>query len=750
VMKNKGKLFENKKAFLFWLMAVLVLVVSFSLVFKKNFKQLFFFKYEEIDVRPLFKGPPGDPFGEGAFSSPIAAEHSGIALSPGEQGEIDFIFQKPISFDSFSLFFKGNLHSISSFLAEDFDVYCHDEQGNLKKIDVVKGNKSSVYQFYSSEELKTDAVKIVVYKAPANNMVAFGDLKFYRKERINFLSGLKIFLFEKRKTLPFYLFFSFFFYLFLVLPGYLLFDVFSKRIRLFRDNDAKVVFAPVLSLACLFIVALIYLLTGFKKALDLYGIFFIVAGFFFIKRRLYKKILAAKFPLLLISLFLLIVLFLQAQRDYLFNLPYIEKYLDKLEVIPLHSSYYGYHSDNTSQWRIAKLFLKKIPLSADIAEDYLMGFKPEEVLNRTPFFPLATMVILHLFGGSHFIYQRFLNVLAGLYYGAIYLLLKAFFPRRVAKIGSLLVLLNVPLTFLTANAELYFKYFSIYPVFLAIVLFLKQKDSRGMLIGLLCGLAFFIHPYTLPFSITLLLLFLLRYRMTRTFFKKTVPILLVLALLFSYWVLSPRIFGAKKNFDDYTYHFEELIKPQKDIVKVKLVNLLNLFIPVVVLESSPTKELSPKSILTAFEFLRYSLITNLSPLFILLLGYFWLKNFRRDLQKIVLALVPLLIFWLFYLRDYRWNNYGGAYFLIYPFVIPLLLAYVADKLLKKRLAIRLGTFFTYPIFMFWMLRMIGGVFVDREYIPSVVTIAKWALVLIFFGVSFWLLKLVARQNHFDD
>lgn len=702
----------------------------------------FFTKYEEIDVKLLFIGEADGPGGEGAFSSPISERHAGVRVSGDKEAEINLTFRQPISFDSFSLFFKGNLHSVSSYLAEDFDVYYKDKSDRWRKIDQVRGNRSSVYRFYSPVTLSTDSIKIRISKAPFFDIVTYGDLKFYKGYRVGFLEGIEKFFFEQRKSLPAYLFYSFLFYILLLIPGYVTLDLIGRRRNNFIDAEYKIVFAPVITIVLLFLIALIYLLIGKLSILNFYWIIFVFSLFIFLNRRLYKEISSSKFLLFLIGTILLITFLIQAQRDYLFNLQYIEKYLDELEFIPLRGGYYGYHADNTRPWGIARLLLDRKPIFGTHTEDYLMGCAPKEVLDRTPLLPMVAMVILHIFGKSHFIYQRFLNVLAALYYGGAYILLRTYFSRRVAKIGSILILLNVPLTFLAFNAEVYYKYFAIFPMLLAFILFFKEKNEKSLLIGALIGIGFLIHPITLFFSAVLFILYFLKCRFTHQFFKKATAAFSILIILFVCWSLISYYLKAEASISEKNVYLGQITTINYETVKNKLENLLNIFIPNILLKQPDGGSIRLMSQDFWIPVARFSIISNLTPaIFILFLIYFG-KNIRNNLEILLMAITPLLIYIILY-PDYTFKHH----YLLYPFVIPCFLGCVTSGLIEEKRLIRLVVFGSYPLFMFIGLYFFSGVFVTMQYTSFVIHGLFWGIILLYTFLSLLLIKIGACDSN---
>jgi len=372
-----------------------------------------------------------------------------------------------------------------------------------------------------------------------------------------------------------------------------------------------------------------------------------------------------------------------------------------------------------------------------------MGIKPKAIFDRTPLLPMITMVILRMFGESHFIYQRFLNVLAALYYGGFYLLLKTYFSKRVAKISSILILLNVPLTFLAINAEIYYKYFALFPMLLTFILFLKEKGEKSFLIGALMGIGFLIHPMIIIFSTTLLLLYFLRYKFTSKFFKKTRIAFSVLIFLFVFWTLISCYLKSEAGIVATSFYLENITTVNKEAIVNKFANFANIFVTNVLLK----KPSGGKVQLMSREFwdslIRFSIITNLTPVMFVLLLIYFKKNIKKDYEILLMAVTPL-VFVIVLASDYAfsWN-----FNVVYPFLIPCLLGYVTSRLVKGKRLVKLIAFGSYPVFMFISLYFVSGVFVKMKYTSLIVYGLFLGIILLYIFLSLFLIKMV-RKNEF--
>lgn len=713
-----------------------------SLKISINFVDRLVFQYKEIEVKHLFIGETDNAENDGIFASPISGQVRSLAVADGSPTELKLSFKEQISFDSFSIFFKGNLHSVSSYLAENFDVFYQDEQETWQKIDEIQNNSSSVYQFYSSGTISTNSIKIVVYKAPCGS-VQFSDLKFYQKVKVGLIKGIGNTFFEQRKSLPAYFFYSFLLYAFLFIPGYVFLSSLGNKTGSFEGKEEyKIILSPIVTIILLFFIAILYLLTGNNGIFDFFWIIFIFSSLIFLKKDLYRTIFSSKSLWFFIIMAFLITFLVQAERDCLFNFQYAEKYLDKLEFIPLRGGYYGYHGDNILPWRIAKLFLRRIPLNGENTKDHLLGFKPKDVFDRTPGLPLITMVILRLLGESHFIYQRFLNVLASLYYGGAYLLLKKYFSKKVAQITSLLVLLNVPLTFLAFNAEVHYKYFAIFPILLAFLFFFEKKNTNHFLIAILICVGFLVHPMTLIFSSILFLSYFLRYKLTLKFFKKAALAFLLLTLFIIAWALVSKHYKSKFGISSTGLYFKKVAVFNEEVVVNKFVNLVNIVIPNILLRKPGGGKILFQSRDFTIPVMRFSIVFNLTPLMFILFFVHLKRSIKENKEVLLMAGLSPLIYIILY------SSYApGNYFVLYPFIIPCLLGIITNRLVRKKKIFKLIIFSTYIAFMLVSLYFVSGVFITMKCVSIVTHQLFWMIVLMYLFLSGILIKLIAKDGH---
>ena len=735
----------NKKTLIIFFIAFLSTGLFFGLkgsILTDKFIDVFFTKYQEIDIKDSFIGNDNDPEGNEILGSPLTQVGVIVSsISPRSPRTIHFGFKKPIRFDSFSIFFYGDLHSVSSTSAKDFCVYYQDKKDQWQVMAEVRDNTSPVYQFRSPTTISTNAVEIVILRASFHGIVRYGDLKFFQKQRVGVGEKLKFFINSRRRGLLARWFYYFTFLGFLFLPGYIIMDLITKRKKWKIDSDSKIIFSPVFSIVFLSLIALIYLLTGRKAILNSYLFIFLCSLIWFVKnrKRLFKEIRNSITPLLLITTALLIIFLVIAERDYLFNLPYFYHYLDKLEPIPM-AGYPGYEADNRFQWGIARMFLHRFSPWSTEATPFLLGGTPATVFDRTPVLSLMTTVILGIFGESHFIYQRFLEVLAVLYYGAAYLVIKSYFSKRIAKIVIVLILLNVHLTYYAFNAEVYFKYFAIYPMLLALILINKKGRFNNLITGLLIGISFFIHPMVLIFAAVVFFVYLKKYKISRKFFEKSFISFFSTFVFFLGWALFSRYIKQKANLDlleSQNLYLKKLLSFRPQFLFNKLINIVNIFIPDVLLKSFHGS-IGKADFFNYFIkfFLRLSLMAALSPIFIIVLILSLInKKFKNNWLFLYFGIGPLIIFVLI-LHDYSF----GGYVLFYPFIMPFLLTLIVSRLVCMNIKKRLLIMVSYLLFMLLSLYYFSGVFVSINCASLVVHRLFLMILVIYFALSTLLLK----------
>jgi len=707
---------------------------------KNGFVNTFLSEYiEDNDAFSLFVGD------QKLLESPISGDYLRVAASEDNPANIELPFSQPVSLNGFSLFFPGDLHAVSSYLAEDFDIYFKGDKNDWVLIDSVQGNRASHYTLRMDKNKDVKSFKLVINKAAFDNSIGIGDLKFYVKSPTSFPQGVANFINDHRKGFLSYLGYTFIFYFILLIPGYVLLHLIDNRLKINCHVEDKIAFSPIISVLILAILSLAYIFTEIGQFIEIYVLIFVISLFLFLRLGLYKELKKGIFFLFIIASILLIANLLQAERDFLFNLDYIEKYLDQLKFIPLRGGYYGYHIDNTRSWGIARSFLHHAPVFSEEAKSYRLGESGFSVFDRTPFLSVVTVSILKLFGESHFIYQRFLNVLMALYYGAAYLVVKSFFSKHTAKIVSVLMLLSVHLTYHMLNVEIYLKYFAMYPMFLAFAL-ISEKNSpkmkpNSLIIGLLVALSFFIHPMALIFMAVLFFIYLKRDRISKVFLTKSVATFFPAFVLFCGWAFFSNYMKQKSGLDlsqSRNIYVERLSTFSLSSFLNRLINLINIFIPNILLKGIDKEIGFLRQWIILF--LRFSIVSVLTP-GIFLAGVLRLKrkHLKKYWQSLWLGIGPIIIL-LIVLPDYS----IGEYALSYQFSLPFLLGFIVEQLNLVSVGKRLLIFVSYPLFMLVPLYYFSGVFIGIRYASLSVGVLFVAIILTYILLSLILLKLVCK------
>jgi len=388
---------------------------------------------------------------------------------------------------------------------------------------------------------------------------------------------------------------------------------------------------------------------------------------------------------------------------------YIGKYLDGQIPVAI-DNYIGYFVDNLYPWRIARYYSNGcVYNSSSYCIDLISG---TSLFSHTPALPLIVSNVIGIFGEGNFIYQRLLEIFAVLYFGPFFVLVKRKYSKQVALVSMLLVLTNVQLMYLSINAEIFYKYFSIYPIFLSLILFSKNNKFSRLSLGILLGFAFLIHPSTLIFSGGILFAFIIKNKIKPSFIGYILPVYFALLLLLIMWFVLPRylqISGkAEKSLKVYT---TEVLYTDSNIIKTKAKNLIYLFLPNFRLKDIPADSLFKAPKAYYIEVTRYSIIFNITPLVFIYLLWLLHKNIKKDLLIPLLSATPLFIYLIFYLNrpDYI-VHYGGGYFLLFPFSIPLLLSFVASNLLVLGVRYRMLVIITYFLFMLLNLYLLSACF----------------------------------------
>ncbi|MFZ5424777.1 MAG: hypothetical protein ACOZAO_03150 [Patescibacteria group bacterium] len=720
------------------LLVIAPAIVLLLLVFATNLKEipvetkeplLNFTGNESLLLSPL---EPGDGFAAQAQGAPI-----------------DITFSIPTTINGFSFLFGGNLHEVSSYLAEDFDIYVLSANGEWHSEAEIRSNKkaSFVYMFEDSREVL--GIRLVIHKAPFSNAVLIKDLKFYNLKTVTVLNGLTHFLQSQSKSVFSYYFYSIIFYFWLIIPGFVVMKYMNTRLSLKFSGEKLYVFAPVISFCLLAAVTTFYLLFRQKIIFDLYWLYFLFSIYLLIKNTYWKEINISKQIIFVTAFALLITTSLQIKRDYLFNLNYIEHQMDALQYMPhyFYGGYFGYHADNTMPWGIARAYINDAPLYSEEASRYRIGFGPESVIDRTPMLPLMVAPILRTFGESHFIYQRFLTVIMLFYYPAAFILLKRYFNEKTATIVSILMLLSVQLTFQVNNVEIYYKFIAIFPTFLALVSLKSSKTSlftKHALAGLLLGVSYLIHPITLFFVITLGVLHLKGIKLNTNYIKRSLYLFGPVLVLFAVWMLFTlyiRSIAPEHASLRQAIYVEEVSRISTEPLLNKLYNVVNIFVPDFQRRANSYKLFS--SDYFRIEFSRLSLIAAVTPFFLLtlVLKGFRKKFFRKYFAHFVFGLFPFVVYLAFF------HKYSlGGYILLYPFTLPFLFGLIVTLLQRIELEKRIYIYLSYPVFMLVPFYYISEVFTKLLHKNFTVYTMSFILFSLYIYLSFLLIAKVTRYK----
>lgn len=740
--------FQKRTVFRVAILLLILVGISFVLFHKfliTKFTDTFLTKYQEVAVRDVFVGGAGDSDGEHTFASPLAPEGMIVRyISSRTPGIIHFNFKEPIALDGFSLYFYGDTHSVSSALAEDFWIYYLDEKNEWNLAKEVWDNTSPVYNFRSLKTISTKSIEIIISKAFFNDNIHYGDVKFYAKEKVGFFKGIKLFAENHQRSLVARLVYYLIFLVILFLPGFVLIDAVFRKKKFSLDSDLKLIFSPIFSVVFWSLSSLVYYFTGSRLLFSFFWLIFFCTLIILLKKKRYffKELTESRHLLIVMGLALLMIFLVMAERAYLFNLPYIYRYLDKLNPIPMMTGYYGYEADNLFQWGLARMFSNRLsPWDPNAGHLFLEGSRTA-IFDRTPTLPLATAFVLNFFGQSHFIYERFIEILAVLMYGGAYLAIKSFFSKRTALIVGFLMILSVHLSCYAFNAEIYFKYFAFYPVFLALAIIKKEDWFSNVILGLLLGLAYFIHPLTLVIVSILPFVYIKRYKFSKRFFTKSFFSFAPTCLMLIGWMLFARFAKQSAGInlaEDANIYVSKLSSLEANWWINKLINIVNIFAPNT-FSKSFSGGFNDAEFLNNFisNFFRLSFISAMSPIFLFMIGFSLLKKQLKEYWDIFFyGIGPLFIFVL------AIHSYSmGGYAIFYPFILPFLWGLVVARLNPMNKIYRLLTTASFPLSMLASLYYFSGVFIRIKCASSMVHGLFWAILICYFIISGILLKLV--------
>lgn len=700
------------------------------------FVLLFFIpdKYEEVETASLLSG--SGPI-EGIYTHPYQNQTSPLCITNIHEGSPISVYLKydtPISFDGLSIYFPGNTHSITSFAPKYLEVDYKDGL-NWKKYEGLSNIAKPYFKTLSEKGVTTDEIVFRIDGAfsKKDKTVCLEHLQFLQRKDTGLFQKLQNFMKEKLYSVSSYITFYTVFLIILFTPGFVFLN-YSKKQGL--DEELKVILSPIVTIFFMMFLTVLYLLSGVKAILWMLPAMTLFSVYIAIRYKLYKNYYASKEMFLTLAISLFVTALIISKRDVMFNLQYLRGYLDSFKPIPM-DGYTSFFVDNRFPWGIARLYLHRTPLGSELAKFFLIG---TTVFERTPGLPMIVTPILNIFGESHFIYQRYLEVLTAIYFGSIYFTAKRIFSKKVAQITALLVLANVQLLYIDFNTELFYKYIAIYPALIATTIYFSKVEHKNHIIGILLGVSFLIHPSTLVIVGAFGLVYLLDKGLTQKTIREFLPTALIVGILFLGWYLAPKFLTLDKfSSKQESLYFKEALQIDRNIFYVKATNAVALFFP-----NPFMKDVEFFSWTQRFQFLRYSLIANFTPMFFIVFVYIAIKRIKKDYPLLILIISPLIIYWAIYLnRIEQYYNYGGAYFLLFPFVLPLGLMYTTSYLIEKttKSKVLIAAFITYVITMCIAFFEISGVFrSDLSYpspVPKLEAIIIFLVFLYICGLLIW-------------
>ena len=673
-----------------------------------------------------------------------------VAIGKNEESVLDLDIPNALHLDGLSFYFVGDLTKQPSVGARKIAVYYEDKDGQLKLFDSVENNSQPYYRFFSKHGVETSRLQLRLsepfyYNLEGGGDVRINDLHFYKKITADLFDSLKSNFHFYSQSVAAYIFYYFVFLILLFPPGFVVFSLLSKKFNLFFDSEFILILSPVFGIVAMFFTTIIFLITNFKIVLYIYPAVALLLIVEFIRRKLYGELFKNYLIIIFMLIALLCIFLVIVQRDYYFNLQYLGTYLDNLRPIPI-DGYSGYFVDNLFPWRIARVYFHDYALSSPEARNLLTE---TTIYDRTPVLPMISANIMSILGEGHFVFQRFLEILAVLFLGVYYSLVRRYYSSKVAVVSVLLVVLNVPIFLIAQNAEIYYKFLSIYPVLLALIVFFFFKRYPNFIIGCLLALAFFVHPSTLIYSLAVLSLYIFRYKFTKALLRNIYPVISILLLGFAVWFLVPSfVKDSVTSTNNHSFYISEASKVDKNFILAKTYNLVSLFIPTIFKIGEGSKEAFSFKYLFNHIFLRFSIISNLTPLFFLLLPLYFVKKYQEAKRWIFISISPLIIYWLLYLNQADFFfQYGGAYFILYPFVIPLCLAFVINYLLKEKMVYKIIILVSYLAWMLINLYYLSGIFEKMKSPQAMISELSWLILLIYGSLSFFVFLRVSEQKN---
>ena len=520
----------------------------------------------------------------------------------------------------------------------------------------------------------------------------------------------------------------------------------APRLKHPLDHFARITASPIISFCVLSLLATIHVLTNIRGVLGIYSIVFIFSIFTFFYKQYHRDLEQMIPALLVITVSLLITFVVVVRGDYLYDLPNIGYSLDNQEPIA-DTGYTGYDADSLTPWRLGRVYLQKLPLDSPNTQTFLHGAL---FFERTPLLPLATATFMNTFGQGHFVYQRFLEVLAAIFYLSLFYFIFTYTQNKhLSKVIFLLILINVPLSMMGYNIEVYYKYFASYPIFLSLAIINSNyRKHHPFIMASLSGIAFLIHPYTILLTAGVLIFVSSSSKFNRKTFKVILPTIVTLLILLILWIIIPKtaVF-TKLAVENQSLYIKDVTTAEGDIISTKIINFVQLFIP-----NPLKKSIYPNSPLIEsqyrFQFFRYSIISNLSPVYFPYIKNISHKKKSSQPRLYFSSIPPLILFWLIYLNQYHQRfDYGGTYFLLFHFSVPLLITFLLTEYQSRPLPTQLLLVSGYIIWMIILLLNLADPFTTPlQYNTHTVELFSISLYVIFVALCICTIALVYKTT----
>lgn len=616
-------------------------------------------------------------------NNPVAQEPFGIGnIKKNSPQSLEI--ELPNSFkqiDSFSLYFLGNLHSTSAFSPIDFTVFFLDSNKKVLHKQVFKDYRNNKLTITNNALSDTNIIRFEISKA-VGDTISLGEIKFFKLQNVSLIKYINNYVTLNNKNFLFYIVYTIIFYFYLIIPGLVVLNLFEKKYK-YRD-DIKYLLALIFSLLTLFLIGLLFIAFQNTIILHLYSLLFLISTPYFIYKKQYLIFFKIKKVLFIQGLVLVLLILLQAFREYLFNLNNIEYYIDTLIAYPYEGGYFGYHADNTLVWGISRVFLNKAPLYSDLADKLRIGWNGNSFFDRTPMLHILLVPILKLFGESHFIYQRFITLIVSFYYVSVLSLSISLTNRKnIAYIATYIIILSSVLTLSFNNVEIFLKLIAAIPLLIGLSIYFKNKQYKWdiFLTSFLIMVSVLFHMLNvlfLPgFAIYMLFSQKLNYKNVLKVVQITFPTIIILII----WVVIAYIFKQNETINNthQNLYIDRILNTENktllSLITVRIINMVNVFIPDIKLQVIQGNKLEISYWLSyLINFMKYSFFSVITPfLFLYALFSTTKKKLVNNLWVLFLGVMPFVT----YIILHNSYNRGGS-ILVMQISIPFLLIFTLN------------------------------------------------------------------------